>query len=189
MTHRAETIAKGVVLHCGDCLDVLTAMPDASVDSCVTDPPYGLEFMGKEWDKFTEAPRRIQGTGGREAPFAHHAVKLDGSRGKNFQAFSEAWAREGMRAVLIEREAEYQADIRRRMALVLGGPDERQRAALVASGRAQGHDDLPLFATPPRPTVGEPGYVDGSDFAGSISDGFRAVRDRMTAGGKPWNPK
>lgn len=25
-------------------------MEDASVDSCATDPPYGLEFMGKEWD-------------------------------------------------------------------------------------------------------------------------------------------
>src|SRR5665647_91687 len=36
----------------GDCLDVLRALPDASVDAVVTDPPYGLEFMGKDWDKF-----------------------------------------------------------------------------------------------------------------------------------------
>ena len=42
----------GVTLHHGDCLDVLRTLPDASVDSVVTDPPYGLEFMGKEWDKF-----------------------------------------------------------------------------------------------------------------------------------------
>ena len=42
----------GVTLHHGDCLDVLRALPDASVDSVCTDPPYGLEFMGKEWDKF-----------------------------------------------------------------------------------------------------------------------------------------
>jgi len=34
----------------GDCLDVLKTLPDASVDSCVTDPPYGLKFMGKLWD-------------------------------------------------------------------------------------------------------------------------------------------
>lgn len=66
------------VLH-GDCLDVLAAMPDASVDAIVTDPPYGLAntdpqqvadtivrwvngdrdylpggsgFMGKVWDAF-----------------------------------------------------------------------------------------------------------------------------------------
>jgi len=35
---------------CADCLNVLRAMPDNCVDAVVTDPPYGLEFMGKEWD-------------------------------------------------------------------------------------------------------------------------------------------
>ena len=39
-----------VTLYLGDCLDVMRAMPDASVDSIVTDPPYGLGFMGKGWD-------------------------------------------------------------------------------------------------------------------------------------------
>jgi DNA modification methylase len=33
-----------------DCLDALQAMPEASVDAVVTDPPYGLSFMGKRWD-------------------------------------------------------------------------------------------------------------------------------------------
>lgn len=37
-------------LHLGDCLETLRAMPDNSVDSIVTDPPYGLSFMGKKWD-------------------------------------------------------------------------------------------------------------------------------------------
>ena len=37
-------------LHHGDCLEVLRTMPDNSVDSVVTDPPYGLSFMGKRWD-------------------------------------------------------------------------------------------------------------------------------------------
>lgn len=37
-------------LHHGDCLDVLRAMADNSVDSIVTDPPYGLSFMGRKWD-------------------------------------------------------------------------------------------------------------------------------------------
>ena len=37
-------------LHHGDCLEVLRTMPDNSVDSIVTDPPYGLSFMGKKWD-------------------------------------------------------------------------------------------------------------------------------------------
>ena len=34
----------------GDCLDVMRGMPENSVDSIVTDPPYGLSFMGKKWD-------------------------------------------------------------------------------------------------------------------------------------------
>ena len=45
-------------LHHGNCLDVLRTMPDNSVDAIVTDPPYGLEFMGKEWD----APWKNSGT-------------------------------------------------------------------------------------------------------------------------------
>lgn len=37
-------------LHLGDCLEVLRGMPADSIDSIVTDPPYGLRFMGKKWD-------------------------------------------------------------------------------------------------------------------------------------------
>lgn len=37
-------------LHLGDCLETLKTLPDNSVDSIVTDPPYGLSFMGKKWD-------------------------------------------------------------------------------------------------------------------------------------------
>lgn len=49
-------------LHLGDCLEVMKTMEDNSVDSIVTDPPYGLSaarnsgksskggFMGKKWD-------------------------------------------------------------------------------------------------------------------------------------------
>ena len=34
----------------GDCRDLLRALPDQSIDSIVTDPPYELGFMGKAWD-------------------------------------------------------------------------------------------------------------------------------------------
>jgi site-specific DNA-methyltransferase (adenine-specific) len=37
-------------LYEGDCLEVMRSMPDNAVDSIVTDPPYGLSFMGKKWD-------------------------------------------------------------------------------------------------------------------------------------------
>jgi site-specific DNA-methyltransferase (adenine-specific) len=42
-----------VTLYLGDCLEVLAAMEDGSVDAVITDPPYGLEFMGREWDRFS----------------------------------------------------------------------------------------------------------------------------------------
>ena len=37
-------------LYRGDCLRVLRQLPDACLDSIVTDPPYGISFMGKKWD-------------------------------------------------------------------------------------------------------------------------------------------
>jgi DNA modification methylase len=37
------------VLH-GDCLDVMATLDAESVDAIVSDPPYGLSFMGKQWD-------------------------------------------------------------------------------------------------------------------------------------------
>src|SRR5450759_14819 len=41
---------ESVTLWHGDCLEVMRDIADASVDSIVTDPPYGLGFMGKAWD-------------------------------------------------------------------------------------------------------------------------------------------
>lgn len=39
----------GRILH-GDCREQLATLPDCSIDSIVTDPPYELGFMGKRWD-------------------------------------------------------------------------------------------------------------------------------------------
>jgi DNA modification methylase len=38
-----------LLLH-GDCLDLLQTLDADSIDAIVTDPPYGLSFMGKRWD-------------------------------------------------------------------------------------------------------------------------------------------
>lgn len=35
----------------GDCVDVLAQMDEASIGSVICDPPYGLAFMGKDFDK------------------------------------------------------------------------------------------------------------------------------------------
>lgn len=39
-----------LALYHGDCLEVMRVIPDNSVDSITTDPPYGLGLMGKSWD-------------------------------------------------------------------------------------------------------------------------------------------
>ncbi len=57
----------------------------------------------------------------------------------------EAAFREGFRAVLIEREAEYIADIRRRMALVMAGPEERARESIKEKLKGKPLDAGPLF--------------------------------------------
>jgi site-specific DNA-methyltransferase (adenine-specific) len=63
----------------GDCLDVLPTLGEASVDACVTDPPYGLSFMGKNWDHgvpgipFWKAVFRVLKPGG-------HLLAFGGSR-------------------------------------------------------------------------------------------------------------
>lgn len=41
----------------GNNLEILPQIPDASVDAVVTDPPYGLAFMGKAWDKTLPDPQ------------------------------------------------------------------------------------------------------------------------------------
>ena len=34
----------------GDCLDKMKELEDNSVDTLISDPPYGINFMGKKWD-------------------------------------------------------------------------------------------------------------------------------------------
>jgi hypothetical protein len=47
----------------GDCVEVMNGMEPESVDAICCDPPYGLEFMGKEWDSLR--PSGITKRGGR----------------------------------------------------------------------------------------------------------------------------
>lgn len=98
-----------VTVYGGDCLDVLRAMPGRSVDAVVTDPPYGLEFMGKEWDSFggdTRQPFRgeIQTP---DNPYGRSPVRFAGASSYGarvegmhaFQSWCEAWATECLRVL------------------------------------------------------------------------------------------
>jgi len=41
----------------GNCLEQLKKLSDNSIDSIVTDPPYGIQFMSKDWDKALPDPK------------------------------------------------------------------------------------------------------------------------------------
>ena len=62
-------------IHHGDCIETMNQMPAESVDAIVTDPPYGLGFMGKKWDglppslEWAEACYRVLKPGGHIAAF------------------------------------------------------------------------------------------------------------------------
>ncbi len=43
------------IIH-GDCLEKMREMADNCIDFIVTDPPYGISFMGREFDKFKDQP-------------------------------------------------------------------------------------------------------------------------------------
>lgn len=45
----AQHVIPPQVVH-GDCIEIMKMLPNDSIDSIVTDPPYGLGFMGKAWD-------------------------------------------------------------------------------------------------------------------------------------------
>ncbi len=65
-----------VVLHCGDCVAVLATLEANSVDSVVCDPPYGLEFMGKEWDGADGFRRSLNAAdSGRDSVFGRTSKK------------------------------------------------------------------------------------------------------------------
>jgi DNA modification methylase len=88
----------------GDCVEVMRTLPENSVDAVVTDPPYGLEFMGKEWDRLgggigetTDTPDWY----GRGAPpfgGARNRIRY-GSSAASMQEWHESWAREALRVL------------------------------------------------------------------------------------------
>jgi DNA modification methylase len=92
-----------VTLHVGDCLEVLPTLEADSVDAVVTDPPYGLEFMGKEWDgpKLWDARGRQPGNPANKGQTAspHRGSNAPASyrAGPAFQAWCEQWGREALR--------------------------------------------------------------------------------------------
>ena len=105
MTYYADD---AVTLYHGDCIEVMRGMADASVDAIVTDPPYGLEFMGKEWD----APWKLSGDvvddpvslGGYQDPgggngYTRSRIRFGMGDMPGFQSWCTEWATEALRVL------------------------------------------------------------------------------------------
>lgn len=92
-----------VTVHHGDCVDVLGELPDASVDAVCTDPPYGLEFMGREWDSFRPSASRLRTrVDGRTNPAEGKSVTTTPEAyvaGAPYQQWCETWAAECLRVL------------------------------------------------------------------------------------------
>lgn len=73
--------AGDVTVLLGDCVEVLAGLEAQSVDAVVTDPPYGLEFMGKDWDRpWAVSPTQSVGFAGRASSRGCGASWWSGSR-------------------------------------------------------------------------------------------------------------
>ena len=98
----------------GECLDALATLEPDSVDGCVTDPPYGISFMGREWDTFAPATvekmRTPKAFGsdeanpnlrGRTGWAGSAAVAYDRSAAASlkFQAWTQQWAEAVLRVL------------------------------------------------------------------------------------------
>lgn len=85
----------------GDCIEVLKTFPDDYFDSVVTDPPYGLEFMGKGWDKFgAEIVDFKEGEKGGLGGYSTHVRFNKGLKSMlSFQQFCNNWAKECLRVL------------------------------------------------------------------------------------------
>ena len=62
----------GITLHQGDCRDIMRTYPDQHFDAVITDPPYGISFLGEKWD--TATPH-------------------------GFQAWAQSWGEEALRVI------------------------------------------------------------------------------------------
>jgi DNA modification methylase len=89
------------MIHHGDLFDVLPTLDAESIDACVTDPPYGIGFMGREWDNFRR--RRNMQDVGRDSVMGRLSRSAPASGAETdrhaFEEWCEQWGREVYRVL------------------------------------------------------------------------------------------
>ena len=63
----------------GDCIEEMKKLEENSVDAIITDPPYGLEFMGKEWDKFAPSETNKKRWDGKRKEMFERNISMPGT--------------------------------------------------------------------------------------------------------------
>lgn len=85
----------------GDALDELDSIPEESVHAIVTDPPYGLNFMGKDWDNFRR--RNNEDDVGRDSVHGRMSASAPASGAETdmhrYQEWCRRWAEKALRVL------------------------------------------------------------------------------------------
>lgn len=80
----------------GDCIEVMATLEADSFDAIITDPPYGIAFMGQDWDSF----KAKNVTQSQVVKNLGSGMKMTtAAENKNFQVWCEAWATQALRVV------------------------------------------------------------------------------------------
>lgn len=94
---------EGIKVYRGDCTEILPQLKE-TVDAVITDPPYGLEFMGSDWDKLGKAHKRAKRakranelSNPVKAKYLRHSVEYVG--GKAAGEWHKKWAIEVLRVL------------------------------------------------------------------------------------------
>lgn len=86
-----------------NCLKAMTTIADNSIDTVVTDPPYGLNFMGKEWDRLGDKSANYTNLDKPHSSQSNFPMKKSRGRpiretdGKKQQEWHLLWAKEALR--------------------------------------------------------------------------------------------
>jgi site-specific DNA-methyltransferase (adenine-specific) len=97
----------------GDCIEIMRTLDADSIDAIVTDPPYGISFMGREWDTYgTRAGGRQSAEDRVASSLAYaalnpgspryansHGRQTTASEGAAYGRWCERWAGEAMRVL------------------------------------------------------------------------------------------
>ena len=80
----------------GDCLDLLRAVPESSIDFIVTDPPYFLDQLGDEWNdaSIVRNIKRAGAVGGLPV-----GMKFDKQQGRRLERFFFQVSNEAIRVL------------------------------------------------------------------------------------------